>query len=561
MDREGGASIVSFDRRADVSVRGEKHRILLVEDAIELGEALLQQLEVLGYECVCAHTCDEARQRLSESLYSCALIDLGLPDGRGIDLVGQLLESSPQTVPIILTGDSASESIIAAMRTGAFDYLLKPIDLMTLRTGVGRAVAHHDALRDRARLVELLKGERDLLRERIEEATVDLRQQARHLESTNSMLNAMLDVSQLASRFMTDEGLLRAVYETIEKHVPLRALALSDVTETEFLGVHRRNGSVSVVASKESRASGREAATGDETYLKSGLERYLGADPDRWREWVVETEFWGRPVCAVAFYVDAEFREDETQRQFLEMCGHFLAFEWQRSRLLLHGAQQAGLGNIAQELAKTFLQALTAVRTTTEVLAERAPEDEEGREGLRIIGDHADFLVEQAQAFHKLARVRSDSVETVRLAEYIDQTLHLLSNTIEQRGIGIEKHIDDPGECILLNGAALASTFLDLISTVVRNLGADDVLSVRVVPQGKDHILCEFAQVAEPAQSAAHRGTGRALSEIVKAHPRYLLAQRTVQTSGGVLSVERQSEHKSTFKIVLPRNGLDVQAG
>ena len=553
----GDASIGSGDRKSGAPVRKDRHRILLVEDSLELGEALIQQLELLGYECACARSCDDARQRLGATLYSCALVDLGLPDGRGIDLVGELMKLSPETVPIILTGDAASDSIIAAMRTGAFDYLLKPIDLMTLRTGVGRAIAHHEALRDRARLVELLKDERDRLRERIEEATADLRLQAQHLESTNSMLNAMLEVSQLASRFMTDEGLLRAVYETLEKHVPLRALAMSDIAETEFLGAYRRNGSVNVVASKEPRAREVMSAPGEASYLTTGLQRYLGAHPASWRESVVQTEFWGRPVCAVGFFFDGEFSEDETQRQFLEMCGHFLAFEWQRSRLLLHGAQQAGLGNIAQELAKTFLQALTAVRTTTEVLAERPIEDDEGREGLRIIGDHANYLVEQAQAFHRLARVRSDSVETIRLAEYVDQTLHLLSSTIEQRGIGVERNIQDPGECILLNGAALASTFLDLISTVVRNLGTDDVLRIQILPQGHDHVLCEIAEVADAGRDVSK--PRRALSEIVKAHPRYLLAQRTVQTSGGVLAVERQSDRTSTFRILLPRNGLDVQ--
>jgi hypothetical protein len=152
-------------------------------------------------------------------------------------------------------------------------------------------------------------------------------------------------------------------------------------------------------------------------------------------------------------------------------------------------------------------------------------------------------------------------VETIRLCDYVDQTLNLLSTTIEQRGIEIEKNIQDPGECILLNGAALASTFLDLISTVVRNLGTDDVLSIQIVPQGSDHVLCEIAQVADDARDATGQGAGRSLSEIVKAHPRYMLAQRTVQTSGGVLAVERQSDSRSTFKILLPRNGLDVPVG
>lgn len=538
--------------------------MLLVEDTVELSDAVIQQLDALGYDCTCAASCDEARGHLAEVNYACALIDLGLPDGTGLDLLEDLAEAAPQTVPIILTGDAKSDSIIKAMRTGAFDYLLKPIDLMTLRTSVSRAVRHHEAIRDRAMLVDLLKEERDQLRERIDEATADLRLQAQHLEASNAILHALLDLSQLSSRFFTDEGLMRVVFETVDKHVPLRAMALADVAQQEFLGAARdAEGEVTVLTCKESESEEPDAdANGHEVYVVGGVRRYLGVEHASAVTQVFEQEFWGRPVCSVAFVLEPEFTPDDVQREFLEMCAHFAAFEWQRARLLLHGAQQAGLGNIAQELAKTFLQALTAVRTATEVLTEVA-EDPEEREGLEIIGQHADYLAEQAQAFHKLAQVRSDSVETVRLADYIDQTLNLLTNAIEQRGVTIEKDFQDDGECILLNGAALASTFLDLISSAVRTIKVDGVVQLRLVPEGDDRILCEIATEANKGEFYGVAGgrNGLSLADTVKAHPRFMLAQRTVQTCGGSLTVERQGENRSAFKIVLPRNGLDVQVG
>ncbi len=543
-----GAKTFEADRR-------ERHRILLIEDARELSEALVEQFEVLGYECSTAHTCDEARQALSRAGHAAALIDLGLPDGRGLDLLGDLARIAPQTVPIILTGDAASETIIQAMRMGAFDYLLKPIDMMTLRTSVARAIMHHEAIRDRAMLVELLKTERDRLRERIDEATADIRKQARHLESNNRMLNALLSVSQLASRFMTDEGLIRAVYETLEKHVPMRAFVLGDAGAQEFIGATRREGTIHVVTTKGMAASPAGAGGAvAEPYVVQGLRRSMGLDPATWSSVIVEPEFWGRTVCSVAFFLGPEFEVDDTQREFLKMCGQFVAFEWQRSRLLLYGAQQAGLGNIAQELARTFLYSLTAVRTTTELLTESAISDDD-KQGLLIIGRQTDYLTEQAQSFYNLAQVRSDSVETVRLSDYIDQTLKLLTNAIEQRGVTIEREYTEPGECILLNGGALASTFLDLISTAVRNVQGDASLRIRLVAQGQDHVLCEIVHV--DGIGAAHR---EALADVVRAHPRYLLAQRTVRTCGGSLAVERQGEGRSAFKMVLPRNGLDVQA-
>ncbi len=155
--------------------------------------------------------------------------------------------------------------------------------------------------------------------------------------------------------------------------------------------------------------------------------------------------------------------------------------------------------------------------------------------------------------------MRSDSVETVRLADYINQTLNLLTRAIEQRGISIEKEFSESGECILLNGGALASTFLDLISTAVRYVRGDASLCIRLLAQGQDQILCEIVHI-ETGVDTARGPRQEVLADVVRAHPRYLLAQRTVRTCGGSLTVERQGERRSAFKMILPRNGLDVQA-
>ena len=109
-----------------------------------------------------------------------------------------------------------------------------------------------------------------------------------------------------------------------------------------------------------------------------------------------------------------------------------------------------------------------------------------------------------------------------------------------------------------LNGGALASTFLDLISTAVRYVQGEASLRIRLVAQGQDHVLCEIVHVESDAEIPRGARQDR-LADAVRSHPRYLLAQRTVRACGGSLTVERQGERYSAFKMVLPRNGLDVQ--
>jgi len=555
---EGASNLTQTEVETEELATTDRPRILLVEDTVELTEALAAQLAALGYECSAAASCDEARAHLADGDFACALIDLGLPDASGLDFLQQLREAAPQTIPIILTGDQKSDSIIQSMRTGAFDYLLKPIDMVTLRAAVSRAVQHHEAVRDRAVLVRMLENERDQLRERIAEATADLRDKASHLESSNAILHTLLDISQVSSRFLTDEDVLREVFALVEKRVPVAAIGVSDFSQEDFLGVTRNSdGTLDVVSCRgcnPASQNGHEDNAAPPSVR--GLSNFMAISTAEGKIVHFDQEFWGRRFSSVAYYLsDSSYRPDEVQTEFLEMCAHSLAFEWQRSRLLLHGAQQAGLGNIANELVKGFLHALTAVQTTTEVLNEES-ESADGREGLRIISEHAAYLADQARAFHKLASVRSDSVETIHLAEYIDHALSLLGNTLEQRGIALQRDYHDTGECILLNGAALASTFLDLISTVVRTASSDGTLHVAIAPEGEDAVLCQIA--FEPGADQTPRVEQTDIAESVRSHPRFMLAQRTVQSCGGALTVGQRTDDGATFNISLPRNGLAV---
>lgn len=544
----------------------EKHRILLVEDKVELVEPLVQQLELLGYTCTAVSSCEEAHRVGEIDSFSCALIDIHLPDGNGLDLLSEFSDTAPNMIRIILTGDAASKSIIEALRMGAFDYLLKPIDLMTLRACVARAITHHEAVRDRAMLIELLRDERDNLREKIEEATSDIRKYAQSLEASNAMLHALVRLNQLPSEFQSSEVLLREVYEEVANHTPLRCITLSDTADRRLLIAFKDgDGEVSVVTSEKKESNNGlysgQNGTDIQEILQTEARQAIGVNVSEWKPLIYTQEFSNRPVCAVAFYFSPDFEPDEVEREFLEMCAHFVAFEWQRSRLLLHGAQQAALGNIAQELTKTFLRSLTAVRATTDLLKETTSSADD-LAGLGIIGEHAEHMASQTHAFHKLARAPMDSIETVRLDEFIETTLTLLNSAIDQRSIAIEKDFQVQGECVLLNGAALASTFLDLISNVVRTVEANGRILLRLASAGPDHVLCEISHKLSGGELYGILSVPGATSlmDMVKAHPRFMLAQRTVSACGGQLTLERSSGSKNTFRIVLPRNALDLSS-
>ena len=119
-------------------------RVLLVEDDPDLGELVAAGLRSAAYAVDLATTCGAARELLAMTEYDIACVDLGLPDGDGLDLVTELREDSflvsPHRVIILTARDSVSQRI-AGLDAGADDYVVKPFDfdeLLARMRAVGR---------------------------------------------------------------------------------------------------------------------------------------------------------------------------------------------------------------------------------------------------------------------------------------------------------------------------------------------------------------------------------------------------------------------------------------
>jgi two-component system sensor histidine kinase HydH len=100
-------------------------RVLLVDDNPALVDNLRETLEEEGYAVAGAGTAAEAR-RAAQRGFDVALVDLRLPDGDGTSLTEELRQSHPDAAIVMLTGNATVETAAAAVRAGAFAYLVKP---------------------------------------------------------------------------------------------------------------------------------------------------------------------------------------------------------------------------------------------------------------------------------------------------------------------------------------------------------------------------------------------------------------------------------------------------
>ncbi|MCP1335116.1 response regulator [Futiania mangrovi] len=119
-------------------------RILLIEDDALLGAAVRDQVSADGHAVDWARRIDEAEASVAGVSYDLVLLDLMLPDGRGLDFLRARRRAGDGTPVIILTARDRISDRIEGLNAGADDYLVKPFDLSELSARVA-AVARRYA--------------------------------------------------------------------------------------------------------------------------------------------------------------------------------------------------------------------------------------------------------------------------------------------------------------------------------------------------------------------------------------------------------------------------------
>lgn len=114
--------------------------LLLVDDDRDYNVALKALLSRDHHETQGVHLASEALQALRSNSFDVALLDLQLPDGDGLSLISEFAKIDPLMPVICLTGREDTSTVVSAMRRGAVDYLVKPIDRNTLLLAVTSAL-------------------------------------------------------------------------------------------------------------------------------------------------------------------------------------------------------------------------------------------------------------------------------------------------------------------------------------------------------------------------------------------------------------------------------------
>jgi response regulator RpfG family c-di-GMP phosphodiesterase len=120
---------------------GRRARVLIADDEPEIRNVLSDLLSP-SHDCTAVGSAEEALARLCERGHDLVISDIMMGGMSGLEMIPRVLDVSPDTVVIMISGVQTVESAIEALRAGAFDYVMKPFDLQHVEAAVSRALEH-----------------------------------------------------------------------------------------------------------------------------------------------------------------------------------------------------------------------------------------------------------------------------------------------------------------------------------------------------------------------------------------------------------------------------------
>jgi putative two-component system response regulator len=156
--------------------------ILIVDDEQLVCDMLSRRLEKLDFQCITADNGHNAFELISKNNISLVLLDISMPGMSGIDVLARIKEEHTDIVVIMITAVVDVNIAVKAMTSGAYDYLIKPIEVEILNISIARAIEHRNLI------LENQEYQRNLER-KLAEQTEEI--QKTFINTVTSLVNAL----------------------------------------------------------------------------------------------------------------------------------------------------------------------------------------------------------------------------------------------------------------------------------------------------------------------------------------------------------------------------------
>ncbi len=150
-----------------------KIKVLLVDDEKEFVEVLAERLEVRGFDVETALSGEDALKWIHKSEFDVVLLDVMIPGDNGIEILKEIKHTKPLIHVIMLSGHAKIDTAVRGIELGAYDYLLKPLEIEPLVEKIKMACDYKSAQAKRAHQEKTRRADRKPVRKRFLSAIYD----------------------------------------------------------------------------------------------------------------------------------------------------------------------------------------------------------------------------------------------------------------------------------------------------------------------------------------------------------------------------------------------------
>lgn len=129
-------------------------RLLIVDDEKDFVEMFSLRLTRQGEKVFTAYSGEEALKVLADKVVDVVMLDIRMPGMDGITTLKEIKATHPLVEVILLTGHGSTETAVDGMKSGAFDYLMKPADFEDIQSKIAAAVKRKTDQEERIRKAE-----------------------------------------------------------------------------------------------------------------------------------------------------------------------------------------------------------------------------------------------------------------------------------------------------------------------------------------------------------------------------------------------------------------------
>ncbi|MFV8754080.1 response regulator [Nannocystaceae bacterium ST9] len=525
-------------------------RVLVVDDERSLRRTFSLFLRDDGHDVETAEDVDQALATLEKGNFDVVVSDIILPRRSGVSLMEAIADRWPDIKVILVTGEPTVETAASAVRSGAYDYISKPVSSSKIRKVVSSA-ARVKSLQDDNRRLQLENDQqRAELAKLVEVRTAEVRDTKEALASTEARIGRIAsNIPGVLIQFERREDgefaftfLAESAAQTFGLS-PEQVIADFKVLIDRVHPEHREDLRLSLARSAEELSlwtwEGR-------IVLPSGEVRWFQAQ--------------SRPVrTETGTIVWDGVMLDMSERKDLQ------------ARLMLSD-RMASIGTLAAGVAHEINNPLTYVLTNLHILAKRADRalglhDAEQARELMCTEDTLQLLRETSEGARRVRDIArdlktfsrsSDEVQPVDVRQVLDSSVRMAINEIRHRARLERNYMDTPQ--VLANSSRLGQVFLNLIVNAAQAIpeGASDRNVIRLTTSVSSNGWAEIAvsdtgtgipndlldRIFEPFVTMKPVGVGTGLG--------LYICRDIVSNLGGMIEVESQIGSGTTFKVCLP---------